>query len=155
MHAVAAKGVALYEAMQPSFVAYQKQVLENARDLSAELQKLGLRLVSGGTDNHLILVDLTATGQTGMQVEKALDSAGIVCNHNAIPFDTRPPRVTSGIRLGTPGVTSRGMGKEEMKTIAGLIMKVIKNIDDKKVAEEVRQKIMQMCRRFPVPGIAE
>ncbi|MGD1120054.1 MAG: serine hydroxymethyltransferase [Dehalococcoidales bacterium] len=155
MHAVAAKGVALYEAMQPSFVAYQKQVLENARDLAAELQKLGLRLVSGGTDNHLILVDLTATGQTGMQVEKALDSAGIVCNHNAIPFDTRPPRVTSGIRLGTPGVTSRGMGKEEMKTIAGLIMKVIKNIDDKKVAEEVRQKIMQMCRRFPVPGIAE
>ena len=155
MHAVAAKAVALYEAMQPSFVEYQKAILENARALAAELQKQGMRLVSGGTDNHLMLVDLTATGVTGKQAEKALDTAGIVCNKNEIPFDTRPPAVTSGIRLGTPAATTRGFGKEEMKHIAALIVKVIKNIDSEKVIEEVRQEIAQMCRRFPVPGIDE
>ena len=155
MHVVAAKAVALHEAMQPSFVEYQKKVLENARVLAAELQKLGMRLISGGTDNHLMLVDLTATGLTGIQVEKALDAAGIVANHNEIPFDTSPPTKTSGVRFGTPAATTRGFGKEEMKTIAGLIVKVIKNIDDEKVREEVRQEIGQMCRRFPVPGISK
>ena len=153
MHAVAAKAVALHEAMQPSFVDYQKAILENARALAAELQKQGLRLVSGGTDNHLMLVDLTDTGVTGGHAAKALDSAGIVCNKNEIPFDTRPPAVTSGIRLGTPGVTTRGFGKEEMQHIARLIVKVIKNVDDEKIIEEVRQEVAQMCRRFPVPGI--
>jgi glycine hydroxymethyltransferase len=153
MHVVAAKAVALHEAMQPSFVEYQKRVLENARTLADELQKLGMRLISGGTDNHLMLVDLTATGLTGMQVEKALDTAGIVANHNEIPFDPRPPLKTSGVRFGTPGATTRGFGKEEMKVIAGLIVKVIKNTDDEKVLEEVRLAIGQMCRRFPVPGI--
>jgi glycine hydroxymethyltransferase len=153
MHAVAAKAVALYEAMQPSFVEYQKKVLENARVLASELQKQGLRLVSGGTDNHLMLVDLTPTGLTGIQVEKALDTAGIVANHNAIPFDTRPPRTTSGVRFGTPAATTRGFGTEEMKKIAALIVKVIKNIDKEKVIEEVRQEVAQICRRFPVPGI--
>ncbi len=153
MHAVAAKAVALYEAMQPSFVEYQKKVLENARVLASELQKQGLRLVSGGTDNHLMLVDLTPTGLTGVQVEKALDTAGIVANHNAIPFDTRPPRTTSGVRFGTPAATTRGFGTEEMKKIAALIVKVIKNIDKEKVIEEVRQEVAQICRRFPVPGI--
>lgn len=155
MHVVAAKAVAFQEAMQPSFVAYQKLILENARALAAELQKLGMRLVSGGTDNHLMLVDLTATGLTGMQVEKALDAAGIVTNHNEIPFDSRPPTITSGIRLGTPAVSTRGFGQEDMKVIARLIVKIIQNIDDTKVREEVRQAIGQMCRRFPVPGIAE
>jgi glycine hydroxymethyltransferase len=153
MHSVAAKAVALYEAMQPSFVEYQKKILENARALAAELQKQGLRLVSGGTDNHLVLVDLTATGVTGSQAAKALDTAGIVCNKNEIPFDTRPPAVTSGIRLGTPAATSRGFGKEEMQQIAALIVKVIKNIDNEKVIEEVRQEVARICRRFPVPGI--
>jgi len=153
MHAVAAKAVALYEASQPSFVEYQKKVLENARVLAAELQKQGLRLISGGTDNHLVLVDLTPTGLTGVQVEKALDAAGIVANHNAIPYDTRPPRTTSGIRFGTPGATTRGFGKDEMKTIGGLVVKVIKNIDDKIVIEEVKQEISKLCSRFPVPGI--
>jgi glycine hydroxymethyltransferase len=153
MHAVAAKTVALHEAMQPSFVDYQKAVLENARALAAELQKQGLRLVSGGTDNHLILVDLTDTGVTGSHAAKALDTAGIVCNKNEIPFDTRPPAVTSGIRVGTPAATSRGFGKEEMKHIAALIVKVIKNVDNDKVIEEVRQEVAQICRRFPVPGI--
>jgi glycine hydroxymethyltransferase len=153
MHAVAAKAVALHEATQPSFVEYQKAILGNARALAAELQNLGLRLVSGGTDNHLILVDLTATGVTGSHAAKALDTAGIVCNKNEIPFDTRPPAVTSGIRLGTPAVTTRGFGQEEMKLIAALIVKVIRQPDDKQTLDTVREEVAQMCRRFPVPGI--
>ena len=153
MHAVAGKAVALHEAMQPSFVDYQKAILENARALAAELQKQGLRLVSGGTDNHLVLVDLSAFGVTGRQAEKTLDTAGIITNKNTIPFDTRPPVVTSGIRLGTPAATARGFGKEEMRQIAGLIVKVIKNIDKEKVIEEVGRQVAAICRRFPVPGI--
>jgi glycine hydroxymethyltransferase len=153
MHAVAAKAVALHEAMQPSFFEYQKAILENAQALAAELQKQGLRLVSGGTDNHLILIDLTATGVTGSHAAKVLEDAGIVCNKNEIPFDTLPPAVTSGIRLGTPAVTTRGFGKEEMKVIAGLIMKVISQPDDEKVVDEIRDEVEQICKRFPVPGI--
>jgi glycine hydroxymethyltransferase len=153
MHVVAAKAVAFREAMQPSFEEYQKKVLENARAMADELQKLGMRLVSGGTDNHLMLVDLTALGVTGVQVEKALDAANIVANHNAIPFDTRTPRTTSGIRFGTPAATTRGMGKHEMQLIAGLIVKVIKNINDEKTRDEVKREIGQLCSRFPVPGI--
>ena len=153
MHVVAAKAVALCEAMQPGFYAYQKAILDNAQALAVELQKLGLRLVSGGTDNHLVLIDLTATGVTGSQAAKALDTAGIVCNKNQIPYDSRPPAVTSGIRLGTPAVTTRGFSQEEMRRIAALIVKVIKNIDNKKVIEEVRQEVAQLSRRFPVPGI--
>ena len=153
LHAVAAKAVALHEAMQPGFYAYQKAILDNAQALAKELQKLGLRLVSGGTDNHLILIDITATGVTGSAAAKALDMAGIVCNKNEIPFDTRPPAVTSGIRLGTPAVTTRGFGKEEMKQIAALVVKVIFHHEDEKVLEEVRQEVAQISRRFPVPGI--
>jgi len=153
LHAVAAKAVALREAMQPGFCAYQKAIIDNARALAVELQKLGLRLVSGGTDNHLILIDITATGVTGSAAAKALDTAGIVCNKNEIPFDTRPPAVTSGIRVGTPAVTTRGFGKEEMKQIAALIVKVILHHEDEKVLEEVRQEVAQISRRFPVPGI--
>lgn len=155
MHNVAAKAVALYEAMQPPFIEYQKAVLENARALAAGLQEQGFRLVSGGTDNHLMLVDLTETGVNGSQAAKALDAAGIVCNKNKIPFDTRPAAVTSGIRLGTPAATTRGFGTEEMKLIAALVGKVVKNIASEKVIEEVRQEIAQICRRFPVPGINE
>jgi glycine hydroxymethyltransferase len=153
MHAVAAKAVALYEAMQPGFVAYQRAILDNALILATELQKLGLRLISGGTDNHLMLVDLTNKGVTGRQAEESLGLAGIIVNRNTIPFESRPPRVTSGIRLGTPAVTSRGFGKEEMNHIAALIVKVISHYDNEKVLEEVRQEVAQMCRRFPVPGI--
>jgi glycine hydroxymethyltransferase len=155
LHIVAAKAVALLEAMQPSFVDYQKKILENARTLAAELQKQDMRLVSGGTDNHLILVDLTSTGVTGGHAARVLDTAGIVCNKNSIPFDTRPPAVTSGIRLGTPAATTRGFGKEEMKRVAELIVKVIKDVDNEKVVEEVRQEVAQICRRFPVPGISD
>ncbi|MCX7912886.1 MAG: serine hydroxymethyltransferase [Dehalococcoidales bacterium] len=153
MHAVAAKAVALHEAMQPEFYTYQKAILENARTLAAELQKLGLRLVSGGTDNHLMLVDLTDKGITGLEAEEALGRAGIIVNRNAIPFDERPPRVTSGIRLGTPAITSRGFGTEEMKQIASLIVRVIAHHGEEKVIKEVRQEVAQICRRFPVPGI--
>ncbi len=153
MHAVAAKAVTLYEAMQPGFTDYQRSILENALTLAAELQRLGLRLVSGGTDNHLMLVDLNETGVTGIQAEEFLGLAGIIVNRNAIPFDSRPPLVTSGIRLGTPAVTTRGFGKEEMKLVAALIVKVINHPDSRKVQDEVSQEVAQMCQRFPVPGI--
>jgi glycine hydroxymethyltransferase len=155
MHAVAGKAVALLEAMQPAFVDYQRAIVANAQALAAELQKQGLRLVSGGTDNHLMLVDLTDTGVTGRQAEKSLNAAGIVANHNTIPFDKRSAFVTSGIRFGTPAATTRGFGIAEMKLIGGLIVKVIRHIDDQQVIEEVRQEVSGICRRFPVPGISE
>jgi len=153
MHAIAAKAVCLYEAMQPSFTDYQRAVLDNALVLAGELQKQGLRLISGGTDNHLILVDLTETGITGREAEEALGAVGIVVNRNNVPFDRQPPRITSGIRLGTPAVTTRGFGREEMKRIASLMVKVITDIGDQNIQKEVREEVSQMCRRFPVPGI--
>ncbi len=153
MHVLAAKAVALHEAMQPDFVDYQKAILDNALALATELQKLGMRLISGGTDNHLMLVDLTDKGVTGNQAEKALDAAGIVTNKNAIPFDSRPPAVTSGIRLGTPAVTTRGFGREEMKHVAALIVKVISNPESPEVRDAVREEVGKMCQSFPVPGI--
>jgi len=153
MNVIAAKAVAFREAMQPEFTDYQRAVLDNALVLATELQRLGLRLVSGGTDNHLILVDITDTGVTGKQAEESLEMAGIVLNRNAIPFDPRPPRMTSGIRLGTPAVTTRGFGREEMKNIASLIVKVVTNIDDMDIRNQVQGEVSQMCRNFPVPGI--
>jgi len=153
MHAIAAKAVAFHEAMQPGFAVYQHAILDNALVLAGELQRLGLRLVSGGTDTHLILVDLTKTGVTGREAEEALGAAGIVVNRNAIPFNTRPPKITSGIRVGTPAVTTRGFGSEEMKRIASLIVKVINNIGNLSVQKQVRQEVVQMCHRFPVPGV--
>ena len=153
MHAIAAKAVAFYEAMQPNFVDYQRATLDNALVLATELQQLGLRLISGGTDNHLILVDLTETGVTGKKAEEALGRTGIVVNRNSIPFDPRPPLVTSGIRLGTPAVTTRGFGSEEMKLIASLVVKVITNIGNRDIQSQVSQEVSQLCHRFPVPGI--
>ena len=153
MHAIAAKAVAFYEAMQPSFTDYQQAILDNAQVLASELQRLGLRLISGGTDNHLILVDLTEIGITGKQAEEALGAVGIVVNRNNVPFDQQSPRITTGIRLGTPAVTSRGFGREEMKRIASLMVKVITNIDDLNVQKQIRDEVSQMCSRFPVPGI--
>jgi len=153
MHAIAAKAVCFYEAMQPSFTDYQRAVLDNAQVLAGELQQQGLRLVSGGTDNHLILVDLTEIGITGKQAEEALGAVGIVVNRNSVPFDQQPPRVTTGIRLGTPAVTSRGLGREEMKQIASMIIKVINDIGDQNIQKEVKEEVSQMCSRFPVPGI--
>lgn len=153
VHVIAAKAVSFYEAMQPGFADYQRSILDNALILAGELQRLGLRLVSGGTDNHLVLVDLTETGVTGLEAEEHLGAVGIVVNRNAIPFDSRSTRITSGIRLGTPAVTTRGFGAEEMKHIAAFIVKVIGNIGDVKSQNEVREEVGQMCSRFPVPGI--
>ena len=153
MHVIAAKAVAFSEAMQPSFTDYQRGVLDNALVLANELKRLGLRLVSGGTDNHLVLVDLTEIGVTGKEAEKALGRTGIVVNRNYVPFDPLPPLITSGIRLGTPAVTTRGFGKEEMKQIASLVVKVINNIGNSSIMSQVSQEVSQMCHRFPVPGI--
>ncbi|MBI2848100.1 MAG: serine hydroxymethyltransferase [Chloroflexi bacterium] len=153
MHAIAAKAVAFREAMHPSFVEYQKATLDNALTLALELKRLGLRLVSGGTDNHMVLVDLTGKGVTGRVAEEALGRAGIVVNRNSIPFDPLPALQTSGIRLGTPAVATRGLGKEEMKLIAASIVKVISNAGNAEVEKDVRREVDVLCSRFPVPGI--
>jgi glycine hydroxymethyltransferase len=153
MHIIAAKAVCFHEAMQPSFVDYQRATLDNALVLANELKRLGLHLVSGGTDTHLILVNLTQTGITGRKAEEALDRAGIVVNRDGIPFDPRPSLVTSGIRLGTPAATTRGFGTEEMKRIASLMVKVITNIGDQNIQKQVKEEVSQICQRFPVPGI--
>jgi glycine hydroxymethyltransferase len=153
MHVIAAKAVAFYEAMQPDFVTYQQALLDNAQVLAAELKRLGLRLVTGGTDNHLVLLDLTQTGVTGKKGEEALGRAGIVVNRNNIPFDPRPPATTSGLRVGTPAVTTRGFGKEEMKFVASAIVKVISRIDDLNLQKQINEEVKQLCSRFPVPGI--
>lgn len=153
MHAIAAKAIAFYEAMQPSFVEYQRATLDNAQVLASELKRLGLRLVSGGTDTHLILVDLIPTGITGKKAEEALGRAGIVVNRDGIPFDPRSGLVTSGIRLGTPAVTSRAFGKEEMKFAASAIVRVLSHIDDLSLQKQVKEEVKQLCSRFPVPGI--
>jgi len=153
MQAIAAKAVCFQEAMQPGFTDYQRAVLDNAQVLASGLQQNGLRLISGGTDNHLVLVSLTETGITGRQAEEALGAAGIVVNRNTVPFNRQPPLITGGIRLGTPAVTTRGFGKEEIKHIAAMIIKIITDIDNPKIQREVREEVSQMCSRFPVPGI--
>ncbi len=153
MHAIAAKAIAFFEAMQPEFITYQKAVLKNAQVLAAELKQKGLRLVSGGTDNHLILIDLTSTGITGIVAQEALEASGILVNRNSIPGETRSPQVTSGIRIGTPAVTTRGFGLKEMKQIASFIMKVLSDPTDKKIQNDVATQVVDICSRFPTPGI--
>jgi glycine hydroxymethyltransferase len=153
MHIIAAKAVCFFEAMQPEFVDYQKSVLKNARVLASELQKYGMRIVSGGTDNHIVLVDLSPQGINGKDAEEALWVGGISVNRNIIPFDPKPPRITSGIRLGTPAVTTRGFGTEEMKRIASLIAKVLSSSEDKRAQKQVRQEVREMCQQFPIPGL--
>ena len=153
MHIIAGKAVAFYEAMQPGFVDYQRATLDNALVLSSELKRMGLRLVSGGTDTHLVLVDLTETGVTGKEAEEALGAVGIVVNRNAIPFNTHPPYIASGIRLGTPAVTTRGFGSQEIKRIASLIVKVITNIGNSETHNQVRQEVSEICQRFQVPAV--
>lgn len=150
MHVIAAKAVALQEALTLDFVTYQKQVVKNARILAKELVDLGFDLISGGTDNHLILMDLTKKGITGRDAEKALGSAGIVVNKNTIPFDKRSPRVTSGLRLGTPALTTRGMGEREMTIIAGLIQKVMENPESESTSRDVKGTVLELCNRFPI-----
>ena len=150
MHTIAAKAVAFKEAMSPEFKDYQKQVLQNARAMAEELIERGYRIVSDGTDTHLMLVDLSENGITGNQAEKALEKAGITLNKNVIPFDKAPPAVTSGIRVGTPIITTRGMREKEAKEVVHFIDRVLKNIDHHDVIQEVRKDVRDLCKRFPV-----
>jgi glycine hydroxymethyltransferase len=150
MHIIAAKAVAFKEALAPEFKEYQLQIIKNAKALADELKNQGFRLVSGGTDNHLMLVDLTATGVTGKDAQEALDRAAITVNKNGIPFDTKGPQVTSGIRIGTPAVTTRGMKENEMRQIASYIAEVIKNITNEKKIQAVAEKVKAMCAKFPL-----
>ncbi len=156
MHVIAAKAVALKEAQTPEFATYQRQVVANARALAEALKERGYRLVSGGTDTHLLLVDLRALGITGKEAETILDQVGITVNKNVIPFDPQKPAVTSGIRLGTPACTTRGMREAEMYRIAELIDTALRHREDSGVLEKVRQKVRDLCAAFPLyPEIAE
>jgi glycine hydroxymethyltransferase len=152
-HIIAAKAVAFGEALKPEFQDYAKQIITNAKHLAEKLTELGFTLVSGGTDTHLILVDLTNKGVPGKQAQAALDRVGITLNKNTVPFDTRSPFDPSGIRLGTPAVTTRGMKEKEMELIAGWINEVITNISDENMYAKVKKEIEKMCLKFPVPGI--
>ncbi|UYV17498.1 serine hydroxymethyltransferase [Porphyrobacter sp. ULC335] len=160
MHIVAAKAVAFREALRPEFKTYAHRIVENARALAASLEENGLRIVSGGTDNHSMLVDLTAKDVTGKDAEKGLDRAWLTCNKNGIPFDSRSPFVTSGIRLGTPAGTTRGFGPEEFHTVGKLIAEVVEGLSkngpegDAQIEESVRQRVATLCAAFPVyPGM--
>jgi len=150
MHVIAAKAVAFQEALDRTFVDYQKQVLMNASVLAQELMRYGFQLVSGGTDNHLILIDLTSKGITGLEAERLLGSAGIVANKNTIPFDKRGPKLTSGLRLGTPALTTRGMRESEMIRIARLIKDVLENPKDARLLGHARGIVLELCHSFPI-----
>ncbi|MDD3803510.1 MAG: serine hydroxymethyltransferase [bacterium] len=150
MHVIAAKAVAFNEALQPSFIDYQKQVLKNAQSLAASLVKLGYRLVSGGTDTHLMLVDLRQKRVTGKGAEKALDRAGITVNKNTIPFDPEKPFIASGIRLGTPAMTTRGMKEQDMEKIASFIDRVIVNIENETEIERVKNEVSEFTSHFKI-----
>jgi glycine hydroxymethyltransferase len=150
MHVIAAKAVCFKEAATPEFATYQRQVVANAQRLASNLASAGYRLVSGGTDNHLMLVDVFSKGVTGKVAEGALDKAGITVNKNAIPFDQNPPMVASGIRIGTPAITTRGMREAEMDVIAGYITRVLAAPDDERVLQAVRADVKQLCRKFPL-----
>jgi glycine hydroxymethyltransferase len=152
MHVIAAKAVCFKEAMEPSFAEYQRQIVANAQRLAAALIGHGFRLVSGGTDNHLMLVDVFSKGVTGKAAEAALGKAGITVNKNAIPFDRNPPMIASGIRIGTPAVTTRGMGLIEMDEIAGFIARVLAAPDDDGVIGKVRAEVGSLCRKYPLYG---
>jgi glycine hydroxymethyltransferase len=150
MHVIAAKAVALKEALNPAFKIYQHQIVKNAQALAKSLSSNGYRLTSGGTENHLMLVDLRKSELTGKVAQETLDQAHITVNRNAVPFDTRSPFITSGIRLGTPAVTSRGMKEEEMGLIGNLIAKALDHVGDENVMSEVANEVAALCRKFPV-----
>jgi glycine hydroxymethyltransferase len=152
MHVIAAKAVSFLEALQPSFKNYASQVIANAKTLAHELQRLGFRIVSGGTDNHLLLVDVASRGVTGKVAEEALDRAGITVNKNKIPFDERPPLDPSGIRVGTPALTTRGMKETEMRTIAAWMGQVLSAPEDKPLAERIRGEARELGRQYPAPA---
>ena len=153
MNNVAAKAVAFKEALQPEFRVYSEQVIKNAKILAEELMKRGHRIISDGTDNHLMLVDVTKKGKTGKEAEKALETAGISCNKNMIPFDERSPMDPSGIRLGTPAVTTRGMKEKEIQQIATWIDTAIDHANDETTLKRIKGEVKELCGSFPVPGI--
>jgi glycine hydroxymethyltransferase len=153
MAAIAAKAVCFGEALQPGFSQYAARVVENAQKLAATLVEGGLRIVTGGTDTHLFLVDLTSMELTGRDAEEAMSAVGIYANRNTIPNDKKSARVTSGLRIGTPALTTRGMGPEEMETVGKLIIRTVTNIGDEAVAKEVKDEVAKLTGRFPVPGI--
>ena len=150
MHVIAAKAVALKEALSPDFKSYQQQIVKNAQALAQALMSQGFRLTSGGTDNHLMLVDLRKSELTGKVAQEALDKARITVNKNAVPFDTRSPFVTSGIRLGTPAVTTRGMKEKEMEQIGDFIVRALNHVADEQALQTVAGKVGELCRKFPV-----
>lgn len=149
-HVIAAKAVAFLEALDPSFKTYQQQVISNAQALAKSLQEQGLTVVSAGSDNHLLMVNVESAGLTGKKAETVLEQAAITCNKNMIPGDKKSPFVTSGIRLGTPAITTRGMKEEHMKTIGEWIYQVLKNADDEKVITEIKRQVLELCGDFPV-----
>jgi glycine hydroxymethyltransferase len=150
MHIIAAKAVAFQEALTDGFKLYQQQIVKNAKALADTLISEGFRLVSGGTDNHLMLVDLTDKGITGKDAQEKLDLAGITVNKNGIPFDTKGPQVTSGIRIGTPAITTRGMKEPEMKVIGGLIAGILRDIHNERKIAEVREEVTRLCGQYPL-----
>lgn len=150
MHVIAAKAVAFKEALEPSFKKYSEQIIKNAQCLANHLIELGYDVVSNGTDNHVMLVDLTKTDITGKDAENALHAAGITVNKNMVPFDERSPFVTSGIRLGTPALTTRGFKEKEMKRVAELIDRVLKNLDNNHIYHQVEEEVKEMCQTFPL-----
>lgn len=150
MHVIAAKAVALKEALSPEFKIYAQQVVDNAQALAKGLVEKGYNLVSGGTDNHLMLVDFTGTEMTGKVAERALEDAGITVNKNAVPFDTRSPFVTSGVRIGTPATTTRGLKEAEMIQVADWIDRALKNVDDESALKQIRAEVKELCKRFPL-----
>ena len=153
MHVIAGKAVALKEAASEEFRAYQRQTVANAAILAETLRAAGTELVSGGTDNHLILVDVTPLGVNGTEAEHLLDEVGITVNKNAIPFDPLPPNTASGIRVGTPATTTRGFGPQEMRRVGELIVRTLRERDDEAALETVRREVKEICTRFPVPGL--
>jgi glycine hydroxymethyltransferase len=150
MHVIAAKAVGFYENLQPEFVEYSKQVISNARALANALIQRGYHVISGGTDNHLMLVDLRNRNLTGKQAQETLDRAGITVNKNAVPFDDKSPLITSGIRIGTPAVTTRGMKESEMDTIATLIDGVLASTNHEEAQKTTLDAVEELCSRFPL-----
>jgi glycine hydroxymethyltransferase len=154
MHVIAGKAVALGEALAPAFRDYSTRIIENARAMAGELARRGLPIISGGTDTHLMLVDVGARGLSGSKAEKLLDHVGITCNKNTIPGDTRSPAQASGIRLGTPAVTTRGFGPEECRVVAGYIADILEAPEDEAIQARIADEVREMMVRFPLPGVS-
>jgi glycine hydroxymethyltransferase len=152
-HSIAAKAVAFKEALQPEFKTYAAQIVQNAKALASGLSAGGLRIVAGGTENHMMLVDTRPLGLTGRDAEAALIASGLVVNKNAIPFDPEPPMVTSGIRIGTPAITSRGLNVAEMETVAGYILESLNAHDDESKLKNLATEVAKFASRYPVPGL--